>query len=102
MILTGGINVHPFRSGAGHLRTTGGAGSLSLGVTEGKWSKAIKAVGILKERAALTQEELVNRYCRLWGGVKRPRSIGFVTELPKRPNAKITKRPLRLIYSATP
>jgi hypothetical protein len=54
----------------------------------------------LKEKAALTEEELVNRCCRLLGGVKKPRSIGFVTELPKRPNAKITKRPLRLIFSA--
>ena len=66
-----------------------------IGVPDEKWGEAVKAVVILKKDAQATAEELI-RYCKdRLAGYKVPKSVDFVTEMPKSPTGKILKRQIR-------
>ena len=62
--------------------------------------EALLAVVVLKQGATLTEEELVNHCAQFLGGFKKPRSVDFVTELPKNPNGKIARRLVKEKYWA--
>jgi len=66
-----------------------------VGVADPTSGEAVKAFVVLKEKASVTGDELID-FCRNRIAVyKAPRAIEFVDSLPKNPAGKILKRELR-------
>jgi long-chain acyl-CoA synthetase len=69
-----------------------------IGVPDETWGEAIKAVVILKEGKAVTEEEIIE-YCKQnLASYKKPKSVDFVKEVPRNELGKILKRELRKSY----
>jgi acyl-CoA synthetase (AMP-forming)/AMP-acid ligase II len=69
-----------------------------IGVPDEKWGERVHAVIVLKAGQSL-DEKGVTEFCReKMAGYKRPRSMEFVTELPRNPSGKIMKKELRAKY----
>ena len=98
MIITGGENVYPREVEEvlyGHPAVSEAA---VIGVPDDKWVERVHAIITLKESEQATSEEIV-AYCKerlAW--YKAPKSVEFVTSLPKNPQGKILKRELREKY----
>ncbi len=69
-----------------------------IGVPDEEWGEVPMAVVVLKKGQKATAEELME-YCRAnLSSFKRPRSVVFVSELPRNPMGKVLKRVLREQY----
>ena len=71
-----------------------------VGVPDSEWGEAVKAVIVLRPEfmGKVDEKELIE-FCRSrLAGYKRPRSIDFVTELPKNAAGKIDKAILKKHY----
>jgi long-chain acyl-CoA synthetase len=69
-----------------------------IGVPDEKWGEAVKGVVALKPGAEATAEEII-QHCRgQIAAFKVPKSIDFVSELPKSGAGKVLKRDLREKY----
>jgi acyl-CoA synthetase (AMP-forming)/AMP-acid ligase II len=69
-----------------------------IGVADPEWGQEVRAVVTLKEGQEATGEELIE-FCRSrLAGFKRPRSVVFVTSLPRNPMGKVLKKELRERY----
>jgi acyl-CoA synthetase (AMP-forming)/AMP-acid ligase II len=71
-----------------------------IGVPDEKWGEAVKAVVELKPGAKLEAEALITLAKEKLGGVKAPKSVDFVTTLPRSPVGKVLKKDLRATYWA--
>lgn len=66
-----------------------------IGVPDPEWGENVKAVVVLKGGMDTPAGELID-YCKeRLARYKRPKSVEFVSELPKNPSGKILKRELR-------
>jgi len=66
-----------------------------IGVPDPAWGESVKGIVVLREGKRATDTELID-FCKdNLARYKRPRSIEFVSELPKNPSGKILKRQLR-------
>ena len=69
-----------------------------IGVPDEEWGEQPRAVIVLKQGETATPEEIIE-YCRAkMSSFKRPRSVIFVSELPRNPMGKVLKRVLRQQY----
>jgi acyl-CoA synthetase (AMP-forming)/AMP-acid ligase II len=69
-----------------------------IGVPDEEWGEQPRAVIVLKHGETATPEEIIE-YCRAkMSSFKRPRSVIFVSELPRNPMGKVLKRVLRQQY----
>ncbi|HKJ24476.1 MAG TPA: acyl-CoA synthetase [Myxococcota bacterium] len=103
MIITGGVNVYPAEVEAALLAHPAVADAAVFGVPDDEWGEAVKAVveptagrkpdAELEAALRTFCEERLARY-------KCPRSIDFVSALPRDPNGKLYKRKLRDPYWA--
>jgi acyl-CoA synthetase (AMP-forming)/AMP-acid ligase II len=71
-----------------------------IGVPDDKWGEAVKAVVELKPGACAGADELIALAKEKLGGVKAPKSVDFVTALPRSPVGKVLKKALREPYWA--
>ena len=71
-----------------------------IGVPDEKWGEAVKAVVIKKEGSSLTAEELVAFAREQIAGYKLPKSVDFVSELPRNASGKLLKKDIRKPYWA--
>jgi long-chain acyl-CoA synthetase len=101
MIITGGVNVYPAEIEgelAGHPKV---ADVAVFGIPHPEWGEEIKAVVQPADGVPpgdeLTEELLAYARTRL-ARFKLPRSVDYVTELPRDPNGKLYKRRLRDPY----
>jgi fatty-acyl-CoA synthase len=69
-----------------------------IGVPDPRWGETPRAVVVLKPGASLTEEELIQFSRQHLGGFEVPRSVEFVSELPKTGTGKIIKHELRKRY----
>jgi acyl-CoA synthetase (AMP-forming)/AMP-acid ligase II len=72
--------------------------SAVIGVPSERWGEEVKAVVVLATGASTSADDLMAFCGEHLAGYKRPRSVDFVTELPRNPNGKVLKRVLRDPY----
>ena len=98
MVVSGGFNIFPFEIEQVLLGHTAVQDCAVIGVPDDKGGEAVKAVVVLSPGVSATEEELL-AYCKQkLGGMKRPKSIDFVDELPRSAVGKILKGSLREKY----
>jgi len=98
MIISGGENVYSVEVEQvlnGHPQVLEAA---TIGLPDEKWGEIVGAVIVLKEGAAIDEEE-VQRYCReRLAGYKIPRKFIYADVLPRNTSGKILKYQLRESY----
>ena len=98
MILTGGENVYSTEVENVIYMHTSVLEAAVFGVPDEKWGEAVKAAIVLKEGETATEEEIIAFCKEHQASYKAPKSIDFITELPKTGSGKITKKALRDPY----
>jgi acyl-CoA synthetase (AMP-forming)/AMP-acid ligase II len=101
MIISGGENVYPSEIEAllgAHPKIRDVA---VIGLPDDKWGERVHAVIVLRDRAALTEAELIEWSRHRMAGYKRPRSVAFVAdvELPRNATGKVLHRELKARFS---
>jgi acyl-CoA synthetase (AMP-forming)/AMP-acid ligase II len=100
MVISGGVNIYPAEIEACLHAHPGVRDVAVIGVPDAQWGESVKAVVVLQPGASATEQELVD-WCRgRLADYKRPRSIDFVTELPRDQAGKLLKRKIREPYWA--
>jgi long-chain acyl-CoA synthetase len=103
LIISGGVNIYPAEVDAVLLEHPAVGDVATIGVPDEEWGEAVKAVVEPAEGVsgsdALAEELLA--FCRgRLAHYKCPRSVDFVSELPREDTGKIFKRKLREQYRA--
>ena len=98
MIVTGGENVFPTEVEGILYQHPAVLEAAVIGVPHEKWVEAVKAIVVLREGKETTEEKII-AFCKShMAGYKCPKSVDFVTELPKTPSGKVLRRVLREKY----
>lgn len=98
MIVSGGENVYPRVVEDVLYKHPAVADVAVIGVPDEKWGEQVKAIVVLRGEMNVDADELLE-FCRgKLGGFERPRSVDFVSQLPRTPSGKILKRVLREPY----
>jgi len=98
MIISGGFNVYPSEIEQvlwGHPAVRDCA---VIGVPDDEWGEAVKAVVELNDGQSASAEELIALCKEKVGSVKSPKSVDFITALPRSPVGKVLKKDLRARY----
>jgi acyl-CoA synthetase (AMP-forming)/AMP-acid ligase II len=98
MIISGGFNVYPKEVEdviSGHPKVKEVA---VIGVPDDKWGEAVKAVIVPKKGIQVSEQEIID-FCREhMAGMKKPKTVDIVEELPRNPYGKVLKTALREPY----
>jgi acyl-CoA synthetase (AMP-forming)/AMP-acid ligase II len=95
MIITGGLNVFPGEIERVFLRHPDVVGVAVIGIPDPKWGEAVHAAVELADGSTATAAELI-AFCRpILGGVKTPKTVDIVAELPRNATGKVVKRDIR-------
>jgi acyl-CoA synthetase (AMP-forming)/AMP-acid ligase II len=99
MIVTGGENVYSTEVENVLYSHPAILEAAVIGVPDPKWGEAIKAVVVLKEEKEATEEEII-AYCKDHiAHYKAPKTVDFMSELPKTGSGKIYKKGLKEKYA---
>jgi acyl-CoA synthetase (AMP-forming)/AMP-acid ligase II len=98
MIISGGFNVFPSEVEQVLWSHPAVQDCAVIGVPDDKWGEAVKAVVELKPGAAASSDELIALAKDKLGGVKAPKSVDFIVQLPRSPVGKVLKKTLREPY----
>jgi long-chain acyl-CoA synthetase len=98
MIITGGENVYSAQVEAAIHRHPAVLEAAVIGVPDEVWGEAVKAVVVLKPGAQATAQEIIDTAKTHLASYQKPKSVEFVSALPKAPTGKILKRELRAPY----
>jgi acyl-CoA synthetase (AMP-forming)/AMP-acid ligase II len=105
MIISGGFNVYCAEVEAGIMALPQVQECAVIGVPDDKWGEAVKALVVLRgdlSSGELLTETAVIAHCKAkLGGVKSPKSVEFVSEIPKTPAGKLDRKAMRKPYWAT-
>jgi len=72
-----------------------------IGVPDARWGEAVKAVVVLKEGIVCMEKDILEHCKNQLAGFKRPKSISFVSALPRNVTGKVQKNELRKAYRKT-
>ncbi|MFQ5486181.1 MAG: long-chain-fatty-acid--CoA ligase, partial [Desulfobacterales bacterium] len=98
MIISGGENIYSTEVENVLYRHPKVLEAAVIGIPDEKWGEAVKAVIVLKPTEKATEEEIIG-FCKLHqASYKAPKSVDFLTELPKTGSGKIFKKALRDPY----
>jgi acyl-CoA synthetase (AMP-forming)/AMP-acid ligase II len=95
MIVSGGENVYPVEVEEALAQHPDVADVAVIGVPDGRWGEAVKALIVPRPGAQPTPEALVAFARERLAGYKLPRSVEFVDDFPRTPSGKVLKRELR-------
>jgi acyl-CoA synthetase (AMP-forming)/AMP-acid ligase II len=98
MIISGGFNVYPSQIEQVIWAHPAVRDCAVIGVPDPEWGEAVKAVVELSDGMSVTSEELISLCKEKLGGVMAPKTVDFVTELPRSPVGKVMKRDIRDRY----
>ncbi|HEX2516977.1 MAG TPA: long-chain-fatty-acid--CoA ligase [Chloroflexota bacterium] len=100
VIVTGGSKVYP-RMVEQVLREHPAVADVAvIGVPDARWGESVKAVVVLRPGATAGGPDLLDACRGKLGGFQRPRSVDFVTSLPRTATGKVRKAVLRAPYWA--
>ena len=69
-----------------------------VGVPDDHWGEVVKAVVVLRQGAQASAQDIID-FCKdRLADFKKPRSVDFVTELPKNSNGKLSRKDVRERY----
>lgn len=98
MIVSGGENIYPAEVENAIFGHPDVADCAVIGVPDDKWGEAVKAVVITKPGAPQDAAAIIAWARERVAGYKAPKSVDFVTEIPRNPSGKILRRELRKPY----
>lgn len=98
MIVSGGENVYPAEVENALFAHPDIADVAVIGVPDEKWGEAVKACVVMAEGKRLAEDEIIAFARERIAGYKLPKSVDFVTALPRNPSGKILRRELREPY----
>lgn len=98
MIVTGGENVYSTEVENALYLHPAVLECAVVGVPDEKWGEAVKGVVVLKPGREATEEELISFCKEKIARYKAPKSIDFISALPKTGSGKIEKKKLRDPY----
>ncbi|MFN5509872.1 MAG: AMP-binding protein [Burkholderiales bacterium] len=98
MIISGGFNVFPREVEDVLTRHPDVAAAAVIGVPDGKWGEAVKAVVVLKPGCTPNAEALIALVREAKGVVQAPKTVDFVDALPVTGLGKPDKKALRAHY----
>jgi len=98
MIVSGGENVYPAEVESALHEHPDVMDCAVIGVPDPTWGEAVKAIVVLHPGRTLQAADLIAFARPRIAGYKVPKSVDFVTELPRNPSGKILKRELRKPY----
>ena len=100
MIISGGENIYPRELEEVIIQHPAVREVAVIGVPDRKWGEAVKAVVVMIPGQKVSEDEIV-AFCKSRiASYKKPKTVKFVTELPKNNYGKILKRELRAKYWA--
>lgn len=99
MIITGGENVYSTEVEYTLYMHPDILEAAVIGLPDDHWGEAVKACVVLKEGRNVTQEEIVAFCKENLAHYKAPKSVDFLSALPKTGSGKIYKKGLRERYS---
>jgi acyl-CoA synthetase (AMP-forming)/AMP-acid ligase II len=100
MVVSGGENVYPRAVEDALMRHPMVADVAVIGVPDARWGEAVKAIVVARSGTTPTAEALIAHCREHVGGFEVPRSVDFVSELPRNATGKVLKRVLREPYWA--
>jgi acyl-CoA synthetase (AMP-forming)/AMP-acid ligase II len=100
MIISGGENIYPAEVENAICDHEAVEEAAVIGVPDRHWGEAVKAIIVIKKGSTVTRAEVIEFLRGRIAGFKVPKSIDFVTALPRTPSGKILRRELRVPYWA--
>jgi long-chain acyl-CoA synthetase len=97
-IISGGKNIYPREIEELLYEHDAVLEAAVIGVPDEHWGESVKAVVVLKEGKAVSEEALISLCKERLASYKKPRSVEFRKELPKNPTGKILKRLIKDEY----
>lgn len=98
MIITGGENVYPAEVENILYSHPAIADVAVIGVPDEQWGEAVKAVAVLRPGSFLSADELIAYAKGKVAGFKIPKSVDFVSDLPRNATGKVLRRLIREPY----
>ena len=98
MIISGGENIYPAEVENALMQHPAVADGAVIGVPDDKWGEAVKACVVLKPGATATEQEIVAFMRERIAHFKCPKTVDFMTMLPRNPTGKLLKYILRKPY----
>jgi acyl-CoA synthetase (AMP-forming)/AMP-acid ligase II len=102
MIITGGENVYSVEVENILYTHPSVLEAAVIGVPDPKWGEAVKAIVVLKLGETATEKEIIQHCKQQMARYKAPKSVDFVSELPKTGSGKIFKKGLKERYGSQP
>ena len=103
LIISGGVNIYPAEIEAVLFTHPAVDDVAVIGVPDAEWGESVKAVVVVRATHTASEQlatELID-YCKAQlARFKAPRSVDFVTTLPRRDSGKLYKQQLRQHYRA--
>jgi acyl-CoA synthetase (AMP-forming)/AMP-acid ligase II len=101
LVITGGEHVYPSEVEEVIAQHPAVFDVAVIGVPHEKWGEAVKAIVILKQGKAATEEEIIKFCAGKMAGFKKPKEVTFIEpeEMPRTSTGKILHRELRKRYA---
>ncbi|MFJ3532670.1 acyl-CoA synthetase [Streptomyces sp. NPDC090132] len=101
MIISGGVNIYPAEIESELLTHPAVADAAVFGIPQADWGEEVRAVVEAAEgyeAGDALAAEILGHCAERLAGYKRPKTLGFITTMPRDPNGKLYKRRLREPY----
>jgi acyl-CoA synthetase (AMP-forming)/AMP-acid ligase II len=98
MILSGGENIYPREVEEALYAHPAVAEAAVIGVPDSRWGESVKAFVVTTADQTVAEADLIEHCRKHIASYKKPKSIEFVSALPRLPNKKIDKKQLRAPY----
>lgn len=100
MIVSGGENVYPAEVEGAIMGYPGVNDVAVIGVPDEKWGEAVKALVVVEPGTAIDAAQIIAWARQRIAHYKAPKSVDFISALPRNPSGKILRRELRAPYWA--
>jgi len=98
MIISGGENIYPAEVESAICDHPDVAEVAVVGVPDDRWGEAVKAIVVMKPGKQAAASDIINFTRERIAGFKTPKSVEFISALPRNASGKILRRHLRDPY----